>query len=248
MVGDVRRPGTTAAAVVLGTILAGCGGSGQPAGGPTSTATNRPPSTTAPAPTTTSPAAHPNAAGATSAATAQRRPVHYVFPVRGCSASPSASHHDYPATDIFTQRGCRFVAVVRGRVDEVSRRDRWDPSVDAGATRGGRSVSIVGADGVRYYGSHLLRIAEDVRPGARVRAGQTLGWIDNSGDAKYTPTHVHFGISWPTRAGIWWVRRGEVWPQRYLAAWRDGRDLSPRREVRRTEQRMGTIPPCRVEC
>ena len=174
--------------------------------------------------------------------------MHYVFPVAGCSASPSSSHHDYPASDIFTQKGCRFVAAVAGRVDEVSYVDRWSPSNDGGGVRGGRSVSIIGDDGVRYYGSHLLRIAAGISPGARVRAGQTLGLIDNSGDARYTPTHVHFGISWPTRPGVWWVRRGMVWPQRYLAAWRSGRNLSPAAEVRRVHSRDGDVPPCTAEC
>jgi len=176
------------------------------------------------------------------------RRLHYVFPVAGCSASPSSSHHDYPAADIFTHKGCRFVAVVAGRVDEVSYVDRWSPSHNGGALRGGRSVSIVGDDGVRYYGSHLLKIAAGIKPGARVKAGQTLGLIDNSGDARYTPTHVHFGISWPTRHGIWWVRRGEVWPQRYLKAWRNHQNLSPAAEVRRVHARMGNVPRCTAEC
>jgi murein DD-endopeptidase MepM/ murein hydrolase activator NlpD len=130
--------------------------------------------------------------------------------VQRCHSDYSSSHHDYPASDVFTQIGCAFVAVTSGRVDEVSSVDRWNPQVDDGATRGGLSVSIIGDDGVRYYGSHLERIARGIRPGVRVRAGRLLGLIDNSGDAKYTPTHVHFGISWPTRHGVWWVRRGEV--------------------------------------
>jgi hypothetical protein len=176
------------------------------------------------------------------------RPLRYTFPIHRCSASPSSSHHDYPASDIFTQRGCRFVAVTRGTVDEVSFRDRWDPQVDAGATRGGLSVSIVGDDGVRYYGSHLLRIAPGIKPGARVHTGDVLGRVDNSGDAKYTPTHVHFGISWPTKPHKWWVRRGEVWPQRFLTAWRQGDDLSPARAVRRAHRRIGNVPRCTVLC
>jgi peptidoglycan LD-endopeptidase LytH len=168
--------------------------------------------------------------------------------VQRCTSSYSSSHHDYPASDVFTHKGCAFVAVTSGRVDEVSYTDRWNPSVDAGATRGGRSVSIVGDDGVRYYGSHLLQIAAGIRPGARVHAGQLLGLIDNSGDARYTPTHVHFGISWPTRHGVWWVRRGEVWPQRFLASWKSGGNLSPAAEVRAAERRMGQVPPCTAEC
>ena len=219
--------------------LAGCAGSNGPVA-QTPRAPQAPASSTSTPSPTPSPTSSPRAT--------HSLPRHYTFPVHGCSSNYPSSHHDYPAADIFTQRGCRFVAVVRGTVDEVSRRDRWDPSVDAGATRGGRSISIIGDDGVRYYGSHLLRIAKGIKPGVRVRKGTVLGRIDNSGDAKYTPTHVHFGISWPTRKGIWWVRRGEVWPQRFLADWRGGGTLSPRKAVRRAEQRMGKVPKCQVEC
>ncbi|MDQ1696824.1 MAG: peptidoglycan LD-endopeptidase LytH [Frankiaceae bacterium] len=231
--------------VLVLTALAGCAG-GSTGGGTDARITRSVP--TAGLPTggqTVRPAAP---AGTTAPASTIRRHLNYVYPVRGCSSSPSASHHDYPASDIFTQRGCRFVATTRGRIDEVSRRDRWDPGVDSGGSRGGRYVSLVGDDGVRYYGSHLLRVAKGIKPGVRVRAGQLLGRIDNSGDARYTPTHVHYGISWPTRHHIWWVRRGEVWPQRFLSAWRDGEDRSPARAVRRKHRQLGTVPKCQVEC
>ena len=105
-----------------------------------------------------------------------------MFPVRGCRVSYGHSHSYYPATDIFTDPGCAFVAATDGVVDEVSRVDRWDPTSD----RGGLSVSIIGIDGVRYYGSHLQSIAPGITHGARVRAGQLLGRIDNSGDAHAT--------------------------------------------------------------
>jgi len=240
--------------LAVSVAAAGCAGaSSAPAAGTPSATTSTSGSSsptateTTPVPTVTPPR---SAKAAPSPSPKPTRAVaeHYVYPVQRCSSSYSASHHDYPASDIFTQKGCAFVAVTSGRVDEVSFTDRWDPKVDAGATRGGRSVSVVGDDGVRYYGSHLLRIAAGIKPGVRVRAGQLLGLIDNSGDARYTPTHVHFGLSWPTRHGIWWVRRGEVWPQRYLAAWRAGRNLSPRAEVLATERRLGREPPCQAEC
>ena len=115
----------------------------------------------------------------------------------------------YPAADMFTGRGCAFVAPVAGRVDEVTRTDPWRPASDRGADRGGRSVSLVGVDGVRYYGSHLEAVAPGIAPGVTVRAGRLLGRIGNSGSASITPVHLHFGISWPTRPGIWWVRRGD---------------------------------------
>ena len=55
--------------------------------------------------------------------------------MRGCRVSYGHSHPYYPATDIFTDRGCRFVAPTDGAVDEVSRVDRWDPTSDRGADR-----------------------------------------------------------------------------------------------------------------
>ena len=130
-----------------------------------------------------------------------------MFPIRGCTASASLSHHDYPASDIFAKVGCAFVSPVSGRVDEVTRVDRWDPRTNIGRDRGGLSISVVGVDGVRYYGSHLSAIGAGIRPGLQVRAGQTLGLIGNTGSARVTPPHLHFGISWPTPAGHWWIRR-----------------------------------------
>jgi murein DD-endopeptidase MepM/ murein hydrolase activator NlpD len=172
-----------------------------------------------------------------------------VFPVRGCRASYGHSHSYYPATDIFTDRGCAFVAATDGTVDEVNRVDRWDPVSDRGADRGGLSVSIIGIDGVRYYGSHLQSIAAGVTHGARVHAGQLLGRIDNSGDARTTPTHVHFGLSWPTPPGIWWVRRGLVYPWPYLDAWRAGRNLSPAPAIQAAHADAGSdVPACRIRC
>lgn len=188
------------------------------------------------------------AARAHAAATGTQRAFTYRFPIRGCVASYAHTHHDYPATDIFAGQGCRFVAPIGGRVDEVSRVDTWSPATDRGSERGGRSVSIIGNDGVRYYGSHLARVAAGIRPGVLVRRGQLLGLVGHSGDA--SATHLHFGISWPTRTGIWWVRRGEVWPGRFLDAWRAGEiHRSPVRAVADALERAGRrVPPCRVLC
>jgi murein DD-endopeptidase MepM/ murein hydrolase activator NlpD len=175
-------------------------------------------------------------------------PQHYVFPVQSCRTDYGVAHHDYPATDIFTDRGCAFVAVTDGRVDEVSSVDHWDPQTNRGADRGGLSVSIVGTDGVRYYGSHLESVAVGIVPGKLVRAGELLGRVDNSGNARTTPTHVHFGISWPTRPGIWWIRRGEVSPWKYLNSWRSGGSESPVAAVANAHRNLGDEPPCRTGC
>jgi len=172
----------------------------------------------------------------------------YVFPIVGCSASASGTHHDYPAADIFVRVGCRFVSPVDGRVDEVSRVDRWDPRTNVGSERGGLAVSVVGRDGVRYYGSHLSAIGTGIRPGVQVRAGQVLGLTGRTGSARFTPAHLHFGISWPTPAGRWWIRRGTVPPQAFLAGVRVGRPVSPVAAVNRARAAFGSVDRCRSYC
>jgi murein DD-endopeptidase MepM/ murein hydrolase activator NlpD len=172
----------------------------------------------------------------------------YVFPVGGCRADASQSHHDYPASDIFAHVGCLFVAPVDGRVDEVTRVDSWDAKTNRGADRGGLSVSVVGADGVRYYGSHLSAIQPGIAPGVQVRAGQPLGRTGKTGSAQGTPPHLHFGISWPTAPNMWWVRRGAVAPQRFLNSWHDGGQLSPAALVAASHRAYGADHGCRSYC
>ena len=91
----------------------------------------------------------------------------YVFPVSGCKYSYAHSHHDYPATDILGKKGCKFVAVTSGIVDEIRKVDTYNYKKSTGDTKGGIFVSIVGDDGVRYYGSHLSKIADGMESGVR---------------------------------------------------------------------------------
>jgi peptidoglycan LD-endopeptidase LytH len=171
------------------------------------------------------PTAPPGADPAPSAAT-------YAFPVEPAgAASYGRDHHTYPATDVFAACGTQLVAITDGVVDEAGDTDEWDPGVDDPATRSGRYVSIVGDDGVRYYLSHLESVEPGVRAGARVSAGQPIGTVGRSGNARSTPCHAHFGISPPLGPGDWEVRRGVIWPWPYLDAWRAGRDESPAEEV-----------------
>ena len=231
-------------ALAIGLAVAGCslGGSGGTASQ----------SGSGGRPATSSSARATKSSGAAATSTTARKPSHYVFPVQpvaSCNVHYGHFHHDYPATDIFSKKGCRFVASTDGVVTEVSRTDRWDSATDLGAVRGGRSVAMLGDDGVRYYGSHLERVDDAVGPGKRVRAGQLLGLIGNSGDARFVPTHLHFGLSWPTRTGIWWVRRGMVYPWPFLDSWRAGGNRSPLAAVRAALAKAGTREPaCQSGC
>jgi murein DD-endopeptidase MepM/ murein hydrolase activator NlpD len=169
----------------------------------------------------------------------------YVFPVAGCDVNYARSHHDYAATDILSKKGCRFVSPINGVVDEVSRKDVWSGKTNLGIDRGGLYVSVIGEDGVRYYGSHLVCVAKGIEPGVAVTAGQVLGRVGSTGSARGTAPHLHFGISWPTpsQANVWWVRRGVVLPWKYLDAWKSGKDLSPAKAVIAALKKRGEIPP-----
>lgn len=174
-------------------------------------------------------------------APAQAAPT-YLFPIAGCEANYARAHHDYAATDILTKAGCKFVAPIDGVVDEVNRVDLWKSPPNLGIDRGGLYVSIIGVDGVRYYGSHLRTIPASIQPGVVVKAGRLLGTVGSTGSARGTAPHLHFGISWPTPADIWWVRRGEVLPWKYLDAWKNGKNLSPVKEVASRKAKRGEIP------
>ena len=159
----------------------------------------------------------------------------YTFPVASCTVTYTKYHHDYPAADIFGKKGCAFVAPIAGVVDEVNTVDRWSGKTNLGPDRGGLSISIIGTDGVRYYGSHLSKIEAVIVPGYKVATGEKLGEIGSSGSARGTKPHLHFGISYPTEKGIWWVRRGvgleskgKTPPFKYLQAWQVGKDLKPK--------------------
>ncbi|MEI6649458.1 MAG: M23 family metallopeptidase [Actinomycetes bacterium] len=166
----------------------------------------------------------------------------YTFPVQGCSVTYGRYHHNYPATDILTKVGCFFVSPMSGVIDEVNRVDRFSWKTNLGADRGGLSISVLGDDGVRYYGSHLSYISTKVVPGLRVKSGEVIGRVGSSGDAKGLAPHLHFGISWPTPKGTWWVRRGELYPWPFLDAWKAGKDLSPARSMKSLEAKIGVVP------
>jgi murein DD-endopeptidase MepM/ murein hydrolase activator NlpD len=166
--------------------------------------------------------------------TATAAPI-YTFPIAGCTVKYGKYHHDYPASDIFAKKGCAFVAPIAGVVDEVNTVDKWRGRTNLGADRGGLSISIIGDDGNRYYGSHLSKIETNIIPGTRVATGEKLGEIGSTGSAKGTKPHLHFGISYPTEKGIWWIRRGvgletkgKTSPWKYLQAWQAGKDLKPK--------------------
>ena len=160
------------------------------------------------------------------AAPATRGP-RYVFPFSKVPVTYPRDHLWYPAVDV---EGCyaRVHAPTSGVITEVRKRDKWDPTVDEPGTRGGLTITMHGDDTVRYYFSHLGRIK--VRKGQRVEAGHWIGVIGSSGNARVTRCHLHLGMSRICDFKETALQQGEIWPQKYLDAWKAGNQLSPRKE------------------
>jgi peptidoglycan LD-endopeptidase LytH len=177
------------------------------------------------APSQPAPTASPTPSKAALLPAAAPGPYRYVFPVGG-NVSYAHTHHDYPATDIMSPCGTPIHSAVDGVVLEVNRVDRWDPKTDLGAWRGGKFLSILGDDGVRYYNAHMSAIVASIAPGVRVAAGETIGNVGETGRA--SACHLHFAISPPCkRVGDWSIRRGVVWPWSFLDSWRTSKPKSP---------------------
>lgn len=158
-------------------------------------------------------------------------PHSYAFPVRpdkSIDYAEGTTAHGYPAIDIFAPAGWEYVAVTDGTVEFISFTDTWNPVTDDPGARGGIAIAIIGDDGLRYYGSHLLKIADEIKAGQDVTTGQLLGYIGESGNAYGTLPHLHFGISRPTYPEDWKTRRGEIDPFPYLNAWAAGINITPR--------------------
>lgn len=103
-------------------------------------------------------------------------------------------HH---GVDIFAPRGTPVLSASDGRVAAVD------------VTRlGGKVVWVRDTErGANFYYAHLD--SQDVQRGQAVRTGDTLGRVGNTGNARTTPPHLHFGI----------YRRGEgpIDPAPFLA-------------------------------
>lgn len=150
----------------------------------------------------------------------------YVFPFSRVKVSYVRDHLNYPATDI---EGCyaKVLAPTSGFITQTRRKDKWVEEINDPGTKGGLTITLVGDDTVRYFFAHLGRVK--VKIGQRVEAGDWIGVIGSSGNARITRCHVHLGMSRICPLAEINLLQGELWPYRYLDAWRQGIQLSPRK-------------------
>jgi murein DD-endopeptidase MepM/ murein hydrolase activator NlpD len=81
---------------------------------------------------------------------------------------------------------------------------RWNPP-SAQTSLGGITVTYRTADGSEWYNAHLDSVASGIAPGVSVAAGQTIGTVGTTGNARGTPPHLHLG----RKSGGSWVN---PWP------------------------------------
>jgi hypothetical protein len=97
----------------------------------------------------------------------------------GASRDAGARRHE--GIDIFAPRGTPVVAAAPGVVSGRTQN-----------TLGGKVVWLRSDGGAGLYYAHLD--SHLVRPGDRVDVGDTLGLVGNTGNARSTPPHLHFGV------------------------------------------------------
>ena len=106
-------------------------------------------------------------------------PEQHLTDTWGAARSQGRSHE---GIDIFAARGTPIRATTQGIVSKVGEN-----------TLGGRVVVVVGPGGAGHYYAHLEDYA-DISPNDWVDAGDIIGYVGDSGNAKGTPPHVHYGI------------------------------------------------------
>ena len=86
--------------------------------------------------------------------------------------------------DIFATRGTAVVAVADGIVSYIGDQPK-----------GGHCLWLSTDSGTSFYYAHLDRWAAGLYEGMEVQSGDLLGYVGNTGNAKYTPSHLHFAVN-----------------------------------------------------
>jgi murein DD-endopeptidase MepM/ murein hydrolase activator NlpD len=91
--------------------------------------------------------------------------------------------HAHQGTDIMAPAGTPLLAVERGIITEMGT-----------DVLGGTKLWLKGESGTYYYYAHLSAFAEGLTNGALVEAGDIVGLVGDTGNAKGGAPHLHFEI------------------------------------------------------
>lgn len=118
-------------------------------------------------------------------------PTAVAMPVAGVEAravadtfgAPRGADRSHQGVDIFAARGTDVVSATLGVVSSVR---------EGGL--GGRQVWVLGPGRQRHYYAHLDDWAPRLAEGDVVYPGSVLGSVGDTGNARGTPPHLHYGI------------------------------------------------------
>jgi peptidoglycan LD-endopeptidase LytH len=150
---------------------------------------------------------------------------------------PRSGGRKHKGVDIFAPRGTPVRSTTGGLVLRVGT-----------ARLGGQIVAVLGPGLQVHYYAHLDSFGI-FEPGDVVKQGDVLGYVGDTGNAKGTPFHLHYGVytpargavnPWPmlTERGGWWMRDGVV--EDPAGAPREARGERPPAPAR---SRAGRTPP-----
>jgi len=116
---------------------------------------------------------------------------HVVVPVEGVAPksvqsswhAPRSGHRRHQGVDIFARRGTPVLSATAGEVVRIGH-DRL----------GGNVVWVAGQGASLYYYAHLDSFDPTLRQNAQIHPGDRIGLVGDTGNAKGTPPHLHFGI------------------------------------------------------
>ncbi|MGH8948456.1 MAG: LysM peptidoglycan-binding domain-containing protein, partial [Acidimicrobiia bacterium] len=91
---------------------------------------------------------------------------------------PRGGSRFHEGNDIFAAQGASVRAPVSGTVELVE------------GTVGGLQFNLLGSDGIKYLGSHLDAAGKT----GKVGAGDVIGYVGTSGNARGANPHLHFGM------------------------------------------------------
>ncbi len=100
--------------------------------------------------------------------------------------APRGRDRRHEGVDIFAPRGTTVRSATEGLV--VGLRE---------AGLGGKQVWVMGPGRQRHYYAHLDGFAELLEVGDLVRPGDALGVVGDTGNARGTPPHLHYGVYGP---------------------------------------------------
>jgi peptidoglycan LD-endopeptidase LytH len=99
-------------------------------------------------------------------------------------ASRDGGRRKHKGIDIFAPKGTGVVAVADGIISYIGEQPK-----------GGLCLWLTTENGTSFYYAHLDRWAAGLFEGMEVRSGDLLGYVGNTGNAKTTPSHLHFAVN-----------------------------------------------------